>query len=139
MSFYERPTRANQALYDITKDLCSGGLLVGEGTRYPCTQEDLDSYRRFPPGGYYFRPMSPNAGIRRLLDFLDMNREPTPEARSALRRLVAGINMKHKAPDIVIRAFRDLDAAFFGGHLIGNVLVHVSKIYHSLVSELTAI
>lgn len=103
---------------------------MGEGTKYPCTQEDLDGYRRFPPGAYYFKPMSPNAGIRRLLDFLDPYREPTPEARSALRRLEVGINMKYKAPDIVIRAFRDLDAAFFGGHLIGNVLVHVSTIQH---------
>ena len=126
MNLYERPTRANQALYDLTRDLCSGGLLVDCGTPYPCTQADLDSYRHFFTGNYYFRPMSTGTAVDLLIDFLDPYREPSPEVRGALRRLEAGINMKYKAPDIVIRAFRDLDTVFFGGNLSGKVLVFVS-------------
>lgn len=39
--------------------------------------------------------------------------------------------MRHKAPDIVIKAFRDLDTAFFGGNLSGNCLVFVSMSFNS--------
>ncbi len=126
MSFYGKPTRANQALYDITKDLCSGGVLVNRGTPYPCTQEDLDSYRHFPRGLYSFDPIGADEAVWRLLDSLDPFREPSRTVQSALRRLYAGINMRHKAPDIVIKAFRDLDIVFFGGNLSGSCRVFVS-------------
>lgn len=126
MSFYGQPTRANQELFDITRALCSGGLLVDRGTRYPCTQEDLDSYRRLPSGYYDFTPIPADEAVDRLLDFLHPSKEPSRKVHSALQRLYVGINMRHKAPDIVIRAFRDLDTAFFGGNLSGNCLVFVS-------------
>ena len=133
MDFYERPTRADQALYDITRALCSGGLLVDRGTPYPCTQEDLDSYRRLPPGGNLFRAMHQREALGRLLDYLDPHRRPSPKEQSAMKRLLRGINMKRKAPDIVIRAFRDLDIVFFGENLSGNCIVWVSGISHAVL------
>ena len=41
--------------------------------------------------------------------------------------------MKPKAPDIVIRAFRDLDIVFFGENLSGNCIVWVSGISHAVL------
>lgn len=131
MPLYE-PTRANQELFDVTRDLCSGGLQVDRGTPYPCTQEDLDSYRRFPRGKYQWDPIRPNKAVSLLLEFLLPIREPSIKVQGALQRLRTGINMTHKAPDIVIKAFRDLDTAFFGGNLSGNCLVFVSM---SSISE----
>ncbi len=131
MSFYEQPTRANQELFDVTRDLCSGGLQVDRGTPYPCTQEDLDSYRRFPRGKYHWGPMRANDAVCRLIEFLLPTTKPSKEVLSAFERLRAGANMRHKAPDIVIKAFRDLDTAFFGGNLSGNCLVFVSMSFNS--------
>ena len=66
--------------------------------------------------------------MERLLNFLDPHRKPSPKEQSAMKRLLRGINMRHKAPDIVIKAFRDLDIVFFGESLCGHVIIWVSMI-----------
>ena len=122
----------------MTREFCSGGLLVDRGTPYPCTQEDLDSYRRFSRGHrQHFKPVSSKTAVRQLLGFL--NSEPSSEVRSALRRLKKGIDMRNKAPDIVIKAFRDLDIVFFNGALSGNVVVYVSLISGWIFPHMNAV
>ena len=47
--------------------------------------------------------------------------------------------MRNKAPDIVIKAFRDLDIVFFNGALSGNVVVYVSLILGWIFPDMNAV
>ena len=113
-------------LYELTKALCWGGLRVDRGTPYPCFQSDLDSYRNPPPRDRYTRYMSQRKAVSWLLDFLDPHRPPSREVRSAIRRLRWAATTDNKAPDVAIKAFRDLDTVFFGGVLSNRCTVRVS-------------
>ena len=124
--FHGPPTRASLELYELTKDLCWGGLQVNRGTPYPCFQEDLDSYRNLPPRPYRSRYMDPNEAVERLLDYLNPHRPPPGPIQRAIQRLRGAINMEHKAPDVAIKAFRDLDTVFFRGILSNNCTIRVS-------------
>lgn len=92
-------------------------VYVNRGTPYPCTQADLDSCARLvsPNNAQY---ITPNLATNELVRWLD--HDPDAVAAAALHRLRKGLKIIPWNPDIAIKAFRDLDAAFFKGTLIGN-------------------
>ncbi|KAL9612758.1 MAG: hypothetical protein Q9167_002643 [Letrouitia subvulpina] len=104
------------------------------GYPYPCRQEDLDSYSRKKKStlfGEFLRdivlwwPESIDAVIRDIEAYLDPDRPPSAEERSAMDRLYKALCLKggEWTPDVPIKAFRDLDTVFFQGRLSGNVKV----------------
>lgn len=44
-------------------------------------------------------------------------REPSPEEHDAIKRLRECVTVEDWEPDLVIKAFRDLDTVFFKGRL----------------------
>lgn len=98
---------------------------VNRGTPYPCTEDDLDTCREQgsmcvsnnPPYVTTFQATA------QLCDWLNLEREPTARSMSALMRLNHYMWKLSWGPDIVIKAFRDLDIAFFDSILMGRVTV----------------
>jgi hypothetical protein len=94
-----------------------------QGTPYPCTQQDLDGYIRHPHPNRDSQYISTVAATNELCAWLNHFHEPDASAMAALDRLKKGIQLKPWKPDLVIKAFKDLDLAFFNGTLTGNVRV----------------
>lgn len=90
---------------------------VNRGTPYPCTQADLDSCARLASRNNA-QYITPNLATNELVRWLD--HDPDAVAVAALHRLRKGLKIIPWNPDIIIKAFRDLDAAFFKCTLIGN-------------------
>lgn len=115
---------SRQQLHDTSKhDISAAG-----GTPYPCTQAALDELHRFFPGPRFDRPRlwHPKAAIRELQRFLDLRQSLAPEVVEALARIKAA--MQHGSNvDVVLKALRDVDVAFFHGHLTGSVKVRWSN------------
>lgn len=104
-------------LYESTRH----GAHVDRGTPYPCNQDDLDSYVKFRRSNKHAQYITPNSATNELTRWLSEN--PDPDADAALDRLKAGLKLMPWEPDIALKAFRDLDTAFFKSTLFGNVLV----------------
>ena len=51
------------------------------------------------------------------------NKDLPQEEADAIERLRDGLKIKNWGPDLVIKAFRDLDTVFFRGRVVGNCLV----------------
>lgn len=102
---------------------CQHPIRADKGTAYPCSQRDLDGYVRFYRSNDRMVYVSPNSGTNKLVLSLDIHKNPDPESAAALERLGEGLKIKPWGPDLVIKAFKDLDQAFFMGTLTGNVLV----------------
>lgn len=100
---------------------------VKNGTKYPCSQTEIDFHHRG-------RFLQPNTGpfvsaIEATSQIVEHNKEtrkvPPPES-AAIDRLIDAILDAEEygfVPDIVIKAFADLDLVFFDGRLRGNVCV----------------
>ena len=98
-------------------------VLPDSGTNYPCSMRLLQSYQTFPEpssGRFYSR----RAAERGALEFLDKPAMPGSKEANALHRIGAGLDLPNWGPDLIIKAFRDLDIAFFGGKLTGKVMVN---------------
>ena len=74
-----------------------------------------------------FRPfVSPRAAAREIHDHNRLSRAPSNAERRALIRLDAALDDAHGdhwGPDLIIKAFCDLDTVFFNGRLRGHVSV----------------
>ncbi|KAL8740998.1 MAG: hypothetical protein Q9190_006349 [Brigantiaea leucoxantha] len=97
-------------------------VAVGVGTNYPCSQESLDNYKRRPKRTRK-KPWKPWEAVRLLEKHLDLNRPMDQEQSAAMRRLVDGMKIRPWHCDVVIKAFGDLDIAFFKGKLCQRVSV----------------
>lgn len=102
---------------------CQNPIRADKGTAYPCSQRDLDGCVNFYRSNRNVDYVSPITGTNKLVQWLDINQPPDPESVAALRRLREGLKLEQWGPDLVIKAFKDLDQAFFMGTLTGNVLV----------------
>ncbi|MCJ1268478.1 hypothetical protein MMC22_008366 [Lobaria immixta] len=107
---------------------CQTPIRADKGTAYPCSQRDLDGYVKFYRTNKDIAYVSPNSGTNKLIIWLDINQKPDPESTAALERLGKGLKIRPWGPDLVIKAFKDLDTAFFMGTLTGNVLVRWKKV-----------
>ena len=100
---------------------------AGSGTRYSCSQSDINFHHRgrFP---------HPNKGpfvsaIEATSEIVRHNKETRklpPHELAAIDRLIDAIldaEDQGYGPDIIIKAFADLDLVFFNGRLRGNVCV----------------
>ena len=122
----------NETFHEVTLDT---------GTRYPCTQEDLDATggidRQTASHALKFKNRlrwfaNPNHGpfvdariaAREIFDHNALGRTPSVAESDAINRLYTGIERatrEHWAPDLAIKAFCDLDKVFFCGRLRGHV------------------
>ena len=74
-----------------------------------------------------FRPfISPRAAAQEVHDHNRLSRAPSNAERRALSRLDAALDNahgEHWGPDLIIKAFCDLDTVFFSGLLRGHVSI----------------
>lgn len=99
------------------------GVREDKGTPYPCTQKDLDGYVKHYRHNSDARYLTAAEATNELCNWLNHFNEPDASSMAALERLRKGIQLKPWGPDLVIKAFKDLDIAFFKGTLLGNVRV----------------
>ncbi|KAI4133339.1 MAG: hypothetical protein LQ338_000239 [Usnochroma carphineum] len=86
------------------------------GTPYPCNVKNLASYRRRPKKTRK-KPLCNELATSKLVKFLN---EPIVEGskeRAALYRLASGMQLQEWGPDLIIKAFDDIDLVFFRGVL----------------------
>ena len=140
-----RPAASTKSPRDIYNDAFQD-VTLDSGTDYPCTQSDLDATggsarREFPNDDRRDRKASrktwfavPNHGPfvsprRACLDTYNHNnlhRKPGRLETEAIERLSAALAAGHHGfwgPDLIIKAFCDLDVVFFRGRLRGHVCV----------------
>ena len=96
------------------------------GSFYPCSQNELDFHRR---GRFSRMNKGPFVSLLEATEEVmvqnDERRRPPIAEIDAISNLatVVGDRTYRYHPDLVIKAFNDLDTIFFGGRLHGNVLV----------------
>ena len=123
------PAEHAQYLYQASADK----FYVEYGSAYPCSQSELDFHRRD-------RFMRKNKGpfvsllkaTQEVMVQNDESRRPSVAEYAAISNL-AYVTRDHTYryhPDIVVKAFNDLDTVFFGGRLHGNVLVSWANSTH---------
>ena len=115
-----RPSREDIThLYNQT----AYSIKAPSGTPYDCTQADIDDFHRFARTvrGPTFLPAEES--IQKLTSFLTQQ-HPTPDICNVLARLRLAAWDPNWGPDVIIKALRDIDKAFFNSRLRGNVKVH---------------
>ena len=105
--------RYNQTTYSVK---------AASGTPYDCTQTDIDAFCRPPRNVRSTRFLPAEVSIQILTSFLSQQ-TPTPDVYDALARLRLAAWDPDWGPDIIIKALRDIDIAFFNSRLRGNVKV----------------
>lgn len=107
---HETPHR--RALYTYSSESVS----LSRGTPYPCSQDALKQCAfhlyTFPQSR-----TSREGATNHLECFLDPNTGITSKVQEAIDRLQVGLQIDDWKPDIVIKAFADLDIVFFDGKL----------------------
>ena len=94
-------------------------VIVGKGTDYPCTQGQIDAYQHFRG-----RDVPSIRGTREVIRYFNRFLYPAPVQTSSLKRLAMSINHPGKwGPDVAVKAFHDIDTAFFGGELRDRVCI----------------
>lgn len=96
------------------------------GTDYPCTRRELRSLRckgRSFRAPILPRPWSPDEACDRLLNFLNQSSGRNPDIDAALGRIGNALQLREWGPDLIIKAFHDLDRAFFAATLAGSTKV----------------
>ena len=123
--FYEKrltPAEHSAYLYQSSSET----FFVDYGSVYPCSQSDLDFHRR---GRFPSKNRGPFVSLLQAIEEVmvqnDERRRPPIAEIDAISNLanVVGDRTYRYHPDLVIKAFNDLDTVFFGGRLHGNVLV----------------
>lgn len=94
-----------------------------KGTPYPCKQQDLDGCLKHRHDNSKARYITPDKACDELCRWLNYWKDPDKSSSAALQRLKDGLKLDPWGPDLVIKAFKDLDLAFFKGTLLGNVRV----------------
>lgn len=97
-------------------DLIHAKVRQDSGTRYPCHSKNLRSYER-PPEKTFQEPWGQRYATSRLLEFLDKPIKPGTREHKALHRIADGLELTLWGPDLIIKAFDDLDIVFFNGTL----------------------
>ena len=96
-----------QALLDVKVD---------QGTPYDISQEDLDALRT-PPNRNCGPFISQREATQEILDHNRVGRDVSSAELAAIQRLREALANSRWNPDIVIKAFQDLDLIFFCGRL----------------------
>lgn len=111
---FERPHR--RALY---VSCSTEHISASQGTPYPCSQNDLDE----SIFGFY-NPLEarryPEEALVELESFFRPNSRISPEVEAAISHLQAALKIQDWKPDLIIKAFKDLDIVFFAGKLRGH-------------------
>lgn len=115
------PAGSHQYLVDQAFDRVDSPL----GTPYPCRQREIDIVRRAPSqdGGPF---VSPRRATLEIVEHSNPRRRIKSYEREALYRLSDAMHAAARhpwGPDLVIKAFLDLDIVFFRGALRGYVRV----------------
>lgn len=119
----ENAQRISQEMYkQAFKPVCADG-----GTRYLCSQSEIDFHHR---GRFLHRNKGPLvSAIEATSEIVSHNKEtrkvPPPET-AAINRLIDAILDAEEygyGPDIIVKAFADLDLVFFDRKLRGSVCV----------------
>ncbi|KAL9045517.1 MAG: hypothetical protein Q9214_001450 [Letrouitia sp. 1 TL-2023] len=110
--------RSRQSLLELTAKPVS----VDSRPSYPCTAEELRSYRERPPPNRG-KPLCPREAVHHLQRFLDPEREPSEKVLAARERFAKALEVKDWDPRLAIKAFKDLDTMFFAGKLMGKTNV----------------
>lgn len=112
------PTKSRKELY--REALL--GVSINRGTAYDVTQQELDALSVFSTtdSGPF---ISQSQATKEVVDYNQLSRKPSPVELAAIQRLHEALKEKDHlwSPDIVIKAFHDLDIIFFGGRLRNHV------------------
>ena len=111
--------RTRRRLYEKARE----AVRVDRGTPYPCSQKDLDGYLELPPSIPLGSLVSEVQATNEICVWLNHHNKPDAPSMAALERLHNNINKEPWGPDLAIKAFKDLDIAFFMGTLLGHVQV----------------
>ena len=99
---------------------------VHSGTLYPCSPQQLASYRHIRGPNRQRRVHAEQATREIVLRNSENRRESDFEQTEweAMERLSRGVEQSRAtgwSPDIIIKMFADLDLVFFNGALLGNI------------------
>lgn len=118
----ERDRLARESRYDAS---FNPNINVDTGTAYPCTRHELallTDERLLPTVSLPI--FTAEKATSSLEDALGPYFTTSPDAVAALQRFQdKGKNPRRWGPDLMFKAFADLDRAFFGGLLRGQVLL----------------
>lgn len=114
-----RRGRVREDFHDLVEQ-CFYDPHPDEGTEYPCTKGQLRELRSIGPVHYAER-ISPRKACSELLRFHE--RPASRRENAALSRIGTALRLRDWGPDLIIKAFHDLDTAFFGGNLAGYTMV----------------
>lgn len=98
-------------------------ISASRGTPYPCSQEALDNCA-FGSNKCPYSTRSPDFATIELERFLDPNALTSSTVQGAIFRLQAGLGIHDWKPDLIIKAFNDLDTVFFDGTLSGHTTLN---------------
>ncbi|MCJ1265189.1 hypothetical protein MMC22_005064 [Lobaria immixta] len=115
---YETPARR-----DLYEWCLSHPVSTSRGTPYPCDPYDLDECifgSNRPPRSTH----SCNSATANLENFLHPDAPIDSAVHAAVTRLREALRIHDWKPDLVIKAFTDLDTVFFGGKLRGHITIH---------------
>lgn len=115
------PTKSREELYreallDVKAD---------RGTPYDATQKDLDALKSLRANTGPF--VSQMQATKEIIDHNEPGRTPSVAEMDAIGRLCEVLKDHDCSPDIVIKAFRDLDTVFFRGRLQDKVKIRWSS------------
>ena len=133
---------SRQQLYDAA----FADVTLDSGSDYECTQNDLEAtgglarqeyqdddhkYRKASKRTWFSKPnhgpfVTGRQASRDIFEHNDLRRKPNKFERVAIERLSEAIDSGRRgdwSPDLIIKAFCDLDIVFFGGQLRGHVCV----------------
>lgn len=114
--------RVREDFHDLV-ELCFYQVRPDTGTDYPCTMRQLRDLRQLPAIRYP-QPRSPYEACYTLVDFLRRDPIPGSKVDAALRRIGIALDLHDWGPDLIIKAFHDLDTAFFAANLAGMTTVN---------------
>ena len=86
------------------------------GTAYPCYVKNLASYQRRPKRTRK-TPLSNEEATTKLVKFLSEDVKRGTREHAAIHRLANGMQLVEWGPDLILKAFDDLDLVFFRGVL----------------------
>ncbi|KAL8723300.1 MAG: hypothetical protein Q9225_000352 [Loekoesia sp. 1 TL-2023] len=86
------------------------------GTSYPCYSKNLASYRSCPKRTRK-SPFSNEVATSKLVNFLNQDIIRGSREHAAIHRLANGMQLVEWGPDLILKAFDDLDLVFFRGVL----------------------
>ncbi|KAL8841446.1 MAG: hypothetical protein Q9170_000909 [Blastenia crenularia] len=85
-----------------------------QGTPYPCYARNLRSYQRRPRKNVK-TPLSNEVATSKLVNFLNQDIVRGSPEHAAIHRLANGMQLEQWGPDLILKAFDDLDIVFFRG------------------------